>query len=223
VTADLLPRRAWGSLTRSDIVASAVDLARREGLEALTIRRLAAEMGAGRMSLYRHVPDKNALLDLVANEIAERSVIPPEALTGPWQERLLHLAHGMRDQLTTYPGFAELIMVRSNHGPGGLRIAETILEILDLAGLTADDSARFYLMFVDIVLGRAHRETYGDPTSPRRNADLFKAAAQSDQAPRLRELTPRLREVATDQVFDDELDMIIQAIEARAAKPKARR
>ena len=197
-------------------MAAAVDLARREGLQALTIRRLAAELGAGRMSLYRHVSDKDALLELVANAIAEQHVIPDTALCGPWQDRLRHLGHGMRRQLTAIPGFAELIMARSNHGPGGLRIAETILDILALAGLDPDCSARFYLVFVDVVLGRAHRETHGDPTSPRRNAELFDAAATSGQAPRLRSLAPRLREVTSDQVFDDELDIIIGAIEARA-------
>jgi AcrR family transcriptional regulator len=211
-------RRSWGSLAQSDIVDAAVDLARREGLEALTIRRLATEIGAGRMSLYRHVPDKDTLLDLVANAIAEQHVIPDAALTGPWHHRLRHLARGMRKQLTAFPGFAELIMTRSNHGPGGLRIAETILDILALAGLDADGSARFYLVFIDIVLGRAHRETHGDPTTAHRNVELFKAAAHSDDAPRLRALTPRLRRMTPDQVFDTELDLIIQAIKAHSAK-----
>lgn len=219
-TAGAAARRSWGSLSQSDIVATAVDLARREGLDALTIRRLAAEIGAGRMSIYRHVPDKDALLDLVANAIAEQHVIPAAALTGPWQDRLRRLARGMRTQLTAFPGFAELIMTRSNHGPGGLRIAETILDILALADLDADGCARFYLVFIDIVLGRAHRESHGDPTTARRNAELFEAAAHSDDTPRLRELTPRLRRMTPDQVFDAELDMIIAAIKAQSAVPR---
>jgi AcrR family transcriptional regulator len=216
MSADIPPRRAWGSLAQADIVTAAVGLARREGLDALTIRHLAAEMGAGRMSLYRHVPDKDALLDLVANAIAEHHVIAPEALSGPWQERLRHLAHGMRQQLTAYPGFADLIMTRSNHGPGGLRIAETILDILAAAGLDADGSARYYLIFVDIVLGRAHREAHGDPTTAERNAELYDAAADSEVAPRLRALSSRLRKVTPDQIFDDQLEMIIGAIENAA-------
>jgi AcrR family transcriptional regulator len=136
-------RRPWGSLERAHIVDAAIELARREGIEALTVRRVATEVGASRMALYRHVPDKEALLGLVANAVAERHVIPAEALSGPWPERLRHLAHGMRRELRAYPGFAKLIMTRSNHGPGGLRIAETIADILATAGL--DDERRSLL------------------------------------------------------------------------------
>ncbi|MBN6038118.1 TetR/AcrR family transcriptional regulator [Amycolatopsis sp. 195334CR] len=205
-------RRPWGSLERAQIIGAALDLARREGLAALTIRRLATEVGASRMALYRHVPDKEALLDLVANEIAEKHVIPEEALRGPWEERLRLLAHGMRRELRAYPGFAERIMTRGNAGPGGLRVAETIASVLTAAGLSEASAARFYLITIDLVLGRAHREANGDPTTPHRNAEVFAAAESGDRAPRLKALLPHLREVTSDQVFDAELDLLIGAI-----------
>ncbi|MBF6171537.1 TetR/AcrR family transcriptional regulator [Nocardia blacklockiae] len=59
-------RRAWGSLQRAQIVAAALDIARAEGIEALTIRRLAAEVGASRMALYRHVAIAASALVLTA-------------------------------------------------------------------------------------------------------------------------------------------------------------
>ncbi|UQS22943.1 TetR/AcrR family transcriptional regulator C-terminal domain-containing protein [Amycolatopsis thermalba] len=207
-------RRAWGSLEREQIVAAAVALARREGLDALTIRRLAAEVGASRMALYRHVPDKEALLGLVADAIAADHVRPAEAGDGPWPDRLRALAHGMRRELRAYPGFAELIMTRSNHGPGGLRLAETIAEILAAAGLDEPAQARFYLVFLDVVLGRAHREVHGDPTTPERNARIFEAAQAGSAAPTLKALVPHLRAATADEVFDTELDMLVGAIHA---------
>ncbi|WP_166462593.1 TetR/AcrR family transcriptional regulator [Amycolatopsis acidicola] len=209
-------RRAWGSLERGQIVETAIELARAEGIGALTIRRLATAVGASRMALYRHVPDKDALLMLVANEIAERHVVPAEAATGEWPERLRALAYGMRRELRGYPGFAELIMTRSNHGPGGLRIAETIADILAAAGLDEAAAARYYLIFIDVVLGRAHREEHGDPTSPERNARLFTAAEDTADAPRLKALVPRLRGIDGDAVFAAELDMLVGAIDATA-------
>jgi len=209
-------RRPWGSLDRAHIVDAALELARTEGLAALTIRRLATEVGASRMALYRHVPDKEALLDLVANAIAEHHVIPEEALHGPWPARLRLLAAAMRRELLAYPGFADLIMTRSNHGPGGLRIAETILDILFAAGLDEPTSARYYLIVVDIVLGRAHRESYGDPTSPRRNAELYAAAEEQPDAPRLRALLPHLRAIESEELFAAELDLLVAAISAAA-------
>ncbi|MFD8380757.1 TetR/AcrR family transcriptional regulator [Streptomyces sp. NPDC059679] len=212
-------RRAWGSLDRAHIVKTAVVLARGEGMAALTIRRLAAEVGASRMSLYRHIPDKDALLDLVADAVAESEVIPEEALSGPWQQRLRHLAHGMRRRLTAYPGLAELIVTRGNHGPGGLRLAETIVDILSEAGHDEPTTARYYLVFIDLVLGRAHREAahreaaQGDPTTPQRNAPLLDAAAERRaDAPRLAALAPHLRAVTHDQVFETELDILIQSL-----------
>jgi AcrR family transcriptional regulator len=67
-------RRTWGSLGRAQIVAAALDIVRTEGLPALTIRRVAAELDASRMGLYRHVPNKQALIDLVMDAIAEHTV-----------------------------------------------------------------------------------------------------------------------------------------------------
>ncbi|NKY59226.1 TetR/AcrR family transcriptional regulator [Nocardia flavorosea] len=207
-------RRPWGSLERGRIVEAALGIARAEGLDALTIRRLATEVGASRMGLYRHVPDKEALLNLVADEIAMNHVIPDRALMGPWDERLRHLARGMRQELRAYPGFAERIMVHGNAGAGGLRIAETIADILAAAGLGVGQAARCYLIFVDLVLGRAHRETHGDPTTPGRNAELFAAAETSRDAVRLKALLPALRAVTGDEIFEAELDILIAAVRA---------
>lgn len=195
-------------------MAAAVDLARREGLEALTIRRLATEVGASRMALYRHVPDKEALLGLVADAVAAHHVRPEEAGHGPWPDRLRALAHGMRRELRAYPGFAELIMTHSNHGPGGLRLAEAIAGILAAAGLDEPAQARFYLVFLDVVLGRAYREVHGDPTAPDRNAPIFEAAQSGSAAPTLKALVPHLRAATADEIFDAELDMLVGAIHA---------
>ncbi|SEG62958.1 regulatory protein, tetR family [Nonomuraea solani] len=209
-------RRPWGSLERAQIIDAAIELARKEGVEALTIRRLAAEVGASRMGLYRHVADKEALLDLVANEVAMRQVIPDEALSGPWEERLRRLAHSMRDVLRQYPGLVDRVMSRANAGPGGVRIADTIADIFAAADLDDVAAARYFLIFVDLVFGRVQRELQGDPTTPRRNAELFVAAEASRDAERLKALLPSLRAVTPDEIFDAELDMVISAIRATA-------
>ncbi|MFI6394945.1 TetR/AcrR family transcriptional regulator C-terminal domain-containing protein [Nonomuraea sp. NPDC050547] len=211
-------RRPWGSLERAQIVEAAIGLVREEGVEALTIRRLAAEVGASRMALYRHVADKDALLDLVADEVATQ-VIREEALRGPWQERLRRLAHSMRTVLSEHPGLVDRVMSRANAGPGGLRIADTIADVLLAAGLDVQAAARHYLIFVDFVFGRVRREFHGDPTAPERNAELFAAAEASPEANRLKALLPSLRSLTPDQIFDAELDMIIGAIR-EAAHPK---
>ncbi|MFI6738315.1 TetR/AcrR family transcriptional regulator [Nonomuraea sp. NPDC050451] len=147
-------RRAWGSLSQAQIVSVALEIARAEGMEALTIRRLAADLGASRMALYRHVADKDALVDLVMNAIAEHDLVPPGIDEGPWPHRLRLLAAAMRRQLAAYPGMVDVLMTRANHGPGALHLVETILEILADAGLDERQAAGHYMIFIDLVPGR---------------------------------------------------------------------
>ncbi|MFB9839259.1 TetR/AcrR family transcriptional regulator [Actinoallomurus acaciae] len=209
-------RRAWGSLSRAQIVETALAIARAEGLDALTIRRLAADLGASRMALYRHVADKDALVGLVMNAIAEHDLVPPGIDEGPWPHRLRLLAAGMRRELAAYPGMVEVLMTQEHsHGPGALRLVETILTILADAGLDERQAARHYMIFIDLVLGRLDRELHGDPIGRHRTASLVASWEESDY-PRLRAAAPHLREADVEEIFDAELDMLIHAIEAAA-------
>ncbi|MFC5829762.1 TetR/AcrR family transcriptional regulator [Nonomuraea insulae] len=209
-------RRAWGSLSQAQIVAAALEIARKEGLEALTIRRLATDLGASRMAIYRHVADKDALVDLVMNAIAEQDVVPPGIGEGPWERRLRVLAEAMRQQLAAYPGMVEVLMTRANHGPGALNLVETILAILADAGLGERQAARHYLIFIDLVLGRLHRELYGDPVDRHRTASLLALAEGTVEYPRLHAAERHLRAVSAAEVFEAELDMLVEAIKAAA-------
>jgi AcrR family transcriptional regulator len=209
-------RRPWGSLSRAQIVAAALDIARKEGLQALTIRRLAADLGASRMALYRHVADKDALIDLVMDAIAEHEVVPPASQEGPWSERLRRLAVSLRRELSAYPGLSELLMTRANHGPGALRAVETILGILAEAGLDERDAARYYLMFIDLVFGRINRELHGDPVDRHRTASLLATARERGDFPHLAAAEPHLRAITSEQIFHAELEMLIAAIEQSA-------
>jgi AcrR family transcriptional regulator len=209
-------RRSWGSLSRGQIVAAALHIARTEGLDALTIRRLAADLDASRMALYRHVADKDALVTLVLNAIAEQSVpsLPPG--DGPWEVRLRRLAHSLRDELRAYPGVIEVLMTRYNHGPGALRAVDSILETLADAGLTTQDAARYYVVFIDLVFGRVHREVHGDPVAPERTASLVETAREHGELPHISAAETELRAVTVEQIFETELDMLVHAIAATA-------
>jgi TetR/AcrR family transcriptional regulator, tetracycline repressor protein len=212
-------RRAWGSLSRAQIVAAALDIARSEGMDALTIRRLATDLGASRMALYRHVADKESLVDLVMDAIAAHDVVPAGIDEGPWPSRLRRLADGMRRELTAYPGMIDVLMARAHHGPGGLHLVETILRILADAGLDERQAARHYLVFVDLVLGRLQRELHGDPVAEHRTASLLALTDDADDAidvPLIRAAQHHLRAVTAEEIFDTELDMLIRAIEAAA-------
>jgi AcrR family transcriptional regulator len=210
-------RRAWGTLNRAKILDAALRIAREEGMGALTIRRLAAELGASRMALYRHVADKDELLALVTDAIAEHEVVPPGIDEGPWDRRLRLLAAGIRRELAAYPGLADIATTRVQHGPGALRTVELTLDILAEAGLDERQAARHYMIFLDLVLGRIQREVHGDPADLHRAASLD--ATDLDPGPRLRAAEPHLRSITADEIFDAELDMLVHAIE-RAARSR---
>ncbi|HEU5029583.1 MAG TPA: TetR/AcrR family transcriptional regulator C-terminal domain-containing protein [Spirillospora sp.] len=78
----------------------------------------------------------------------------------------------MRRELGAYPGTIDALVTRGNHGPGALRLVETILATLADAGLDERAAVRYYPVFINLVLGRMHREAHGDPIDRHRNASL---------------------------------------------------
>lgn len=211
----------WGTLDRGLIVEAALELARQEGIAAVTIRRVAQAVGSSRMALYRHVRDKQELLDLVADQIAWRAAQLPFDDHVPWDERLGGIAASLRVQLSANPAFAEFMVVHSAHGPGGVTMAELITRAVAATGLPPARVAHHCLVFTDVVLGRIHREVAGDPTAAARNARLLDAAAHSPQAQHVQRYSHELREVSPDAVFNAEVTMVLDAIRTEITRDAA--
>jgi AcrR family transcriptional regulator len=98
------PRRAnTPPLTRAQIVAAAVSLVDREGLAALSMRRLAGELGVGPMTLYYHVPDRAGLEDLIFDAVmAEVDFTGDDPAPDP-EERAVRLGRALRSALLAHP------------------------------------------------------------------------------------------------------------------------
>jgi AcrR family transcriptional regulator len=123
--------------SRDDVAAAGVRVADAAGLDAVTMRRVAAELGTGTTSLYRYVPSKEDLLDLMADAVLGEDDPPPR--TGDWRTDLAALAHRMRDRMLRHPWLATLSALRPSLGPNGLRWLEFTLATVDGRGLTPDD------------------------------------------------------------------------------------
>lgn len=208
-------RRAWGSLDREQIAAAALTVVREEGIDALTIRRVAAELDASRMALYRHVESKDALIDLAAGAIAEPDLPALTKRGGDWEEQLRRIARTLRERLRTYPGLAALLLSRANASPAGLALADHCLAILRDAGFDTHQAARAYAAFFDVVLGRIHRElTTADGAPERRLAAQVEAARRTGGADlaRLREALPVFETLTADEIFETELEMLIAGL-----------
>lgn len=123
-------------LSREAIVTSALALADAEGLEAVTIRRLAQDQGVTPMALYWHFKDKDLLLDGVAERLLSEVRLPPErdAAEAAWHERLDEFFVALLDVLRAHPAVADLVHQRFLLSEPGLRLAERAFSLLSEAG-----------------------------------------------------------------------------------------
>jgi AcrR family transcriptional regulator len=122
-------------LTVERIVAAAIALADEEGLEQLSMRKVAERLGTGAMSLYRYVPGKAELLDLMLDAIYGED--PPPEPAGPWRPRLHAAAHGRRALILRHPWMLGVALgQRPPLGPNILTTYDHFLRILSGIGLT---------------------------------------------------------------------------------------
>ncbi|MFF2045074.1 TetR/AcrR family transcriptional regulator [Kitasatospora sp. NPDC058170] len=129
--------------SRASIAAAAIAIADAEGLEAASMRRVAAALGAGTMSLYNYVPKKEHLLDLMLDAAAAEYEFPAEP-TGDCREDLRRLAHQQLTVLRRHPWLPALVVARPGIGPNGLRYTEHFLAVTASSGL--DGAARMEAM-----------------------------------------------------------------------------
>ncbi|WP_040813120.1 TetR/AcrR family transcriptional regulator C-terminal domain-containing protein [Nocardia concava] len=125
-------RAERAGISREQVLDAALAFADREGVAALSMRKLGAELGVEAMTLYHYVPNKDALLD----GMVERVMSQADAgfSDGPWQSALSDYAHALRAAVLEHPGALPLIATRPAVTPRTLRTAERGLKLLVDAG-----------------------------------------------------------------------------------------
>lgn len=116
-------------LDRERIVAAAIALADEDGLEAVSLRKVAARLNAGPMRLYGYISTKEDLFDLMVDEV--QAEILPDKQPGDWREALRILAQGTRQAALRHEWLADLLGGRPTLGPNGLAVTEATLAALD--------------------------------------------------------------------------------------------
>ncbi|SFC22120.1 TetR/AcrR family transcriptional regulator [Streptomyces aidingensis] len=162
-TADRPARGPRPALCLRRIVAAAVELADREGLEALSMRRVAAELGVGTMSLYRYLPGKGELLDLMLDQVVGPPEAPPppesaagDARTGPrWRHDMAALARSMWRLYLAHPWLIHVNQSRPVLGPNSLAGFEHALASLDGLGLSGKEKVKIIMAIEHYVTGTA--------------------------------------------------------------------
>ncbi|WP_326626973.1 TetR/AcrR family transcriptional regulator [Nonomuraea fuscirosea] len=121
------PRPAY---SRAQITDAAIRIADAEGLEAATMRRIAAEIGAGAMSLYRYVPSRDDLVELVADRL--QGEIDVEGIpSGDWRADLTRYAHEVRAMWLRHPWITTAQRSLPSFGPNQLRLIERVMGVLE--------------------------------------------------------------------------------------------
>jgi AcrR family transcriptional regulator len=156
-------------LSRDAIVTVALDLLTREGLEGMSLRKVAAALETGPASLYAYVDDLRELQTLVFDRALADVTIPREPLRD-WRSRLASLLESYITILARSSGLAQLAMNTIAAGPNALRIIEALLCLLDEAGVDQSTAAwaadLLSLYATAIAAEQSHRKENGDPLGP---------------------------------------------------------
>ena len=211
-------QRRRAALDRDRIVDAAVRIIDAEGADALTMRRLALELGSGVMSLYRHVHDKNELLDLALDSIMGEMTLPPAGTA--WDEALTTAARHLRELLHRHRHFALVLGSRNSAGPGTLGVVDRMLGLLRAAGFP--DLAAWHAMSVttDYVFGftllEILRALQVEAAGGRMAGYVgFLRRLPADAYPNLVALTPLLG--TEDERFEYGIRAVVSGIRSRGA------
>ncbi|MDA3646291.1 TetR/AcrR family transcriptional regulator C-terminal domain-containing protein [Saccharopolyspora indica] len=148
-------------LTRQDVLGAALAIVDADGLKALSMRRLGAELGVEAMTLYHYVANKDALLDgLVEQLLAEAAV--PQVGSGTWQADLRDYAHALRDALLAHPNAIPLVVSRPAVTPRNLEILEGVLRTLRDAGFPLEVGLDVLFSLAGFVVGQVATEVSAD-------------------------------------------------------------
>lgn len=144
-------------LTRSRIIATAIELIEADGVGAVSMQRLATELGCSVMSLYTHVPSKSALLDGIADRMMSAVEVSPMP-EAAWMERLQAQARAFRKIARTHP---RCVLVAVSGRPMSAKVvrpAEAALAILREAGFGGQEADQIVRTFLAYLIGSIMRE-----------------------------------------------------------------
>ena len=204
-------------LSKQRVVAEAIRLADREGIDGLSMRRLAGALDAGAMSLYHYVANKEELLDAMIDVVFEEIELPPEQTD--WQSAMRRKAVSARQVLARHPWAIGLLESRTSPGPANLRHHETVTACLRKAGFPVLMATHANWLLDSYVYGFAMQES----SLPFDTPDEFADAAQDvylpqlppDEFPYLNDSAAALLAAGYDpaEEFTFGLDLILAALE----------
>ena len=147
------------AIDRATIVATAMAAGDADGLEAVTLRRVASDLGVLPMRLYGHLDTKDDLLDLMIDEVYGMVRLP--APNVGWRAALARIARELRSAAAKHPWAVTLLGARPPYGPNGLRLVERTWSAIDSQGADPATSAGCAAAFIGYLTGALQQERGG--------------------------------------------------------------
>ncbi|MCC3326145.1 TetR/AcrR family transcriptional regulator C-terminal domain-containing protein [Nocardia abscessus] len=218
--------RGDGPVTRAGVLTAALEIIDRDGVDALSMRRLAEAVGRDPMVIYRHVPNKAAVLDGVAELVlAQLSV---DAADPDWAAQLRALARDFRRLALAHPQVVPLLVTRPLATPLGLRpyavvrSLEDILQLLTRAGFSGADALHVYRAVFGFLYGHVLNELQEIVERPEETDDVLRLGLYRlpiAEFPRLRELAPILAAYDGEAELERGLDILLTGLSVTLLQP----
>jgi len=200
-------------LSRSRIAQAALAVVDRDGLDALSMRRLGAELGVEGMAIYRHFPNKAAVLAAIVEVLLAELVIPPPSEV-PWQSVFREMSRAYRALLLRHPHAIPLLAALPLSDPAAARAAGAVMALLRAAGFDAQSALKTLATITSYVVGVAQWEVGTAPFRAKGARESFVLPPDAD--PYLVELLPQLAEDDCAETFEFGLDVIVRGLETRS-------
>jgi AcrR family transcriptional regulator len=209
-------------LTRDRVLQAAVELADRDGIDAVSMRKLGQELGVEAMALYRHVRDKDDILDGVVDRVvAEIELREPDP---DWRAAMRGLSLAARDVMLRHPWAPPVIVEQPTVGPATLRHIDAVMAILNRGGFPIELAHHALHVLGSRILGFT-QDPFNDAADPRPDPQtaLVQARALAAAYPNLGELALAATHDGALGGCDDDfefafgLDLILDGLERRRA------
>jgi AcrR family transcriptional regulator len=204
-------RRPRGSLTR-DVILDAAESVAAQGFDALTMRAVAARLGAVPMALYNHFATKDELVDALLDRVLSR--FEPEPLTDDWSEDLRRFARAHRRLLTGHAWAVAPLFSRPNPGLSSVRIGELALDILRRGGLSGANAVAAFSGIIALNYGWSSFTTARDLDleGPSHDVGATLAALPRDQYPLTVAIAHEMGAYGSDSHYDFVLDRLVAGV-----------
>ena len=211
-------------LTAELVIQGAVALADEIGMAAFTIRKLAEAIDAKPMTIYHHVPNKEAIIDGMVDQVFSEIDLPPEDLG--WREAILVRSHSMREVLARHPWASPLMESRTTPGMATLRHHDAVLGCFRRAGFSFELTGHAYAVIDAFLYGFALQEASLPATGGDEMTEL--ATEMADRMPA--DLFPHLTEFTVGHIlqpgydfgneFDFSINLILDGLERAAEEDR---